>query len=930
MNALLLLFLSLSVSGSVLVLVLLLLKPLLKNRLSHTWQYYIWLIVILRLLLPFSPETSGIASAVHYFQAIGSSPSASPAPPPPDSGDRQEPVTIPQPSAATAPETPRSDLREQNAAIPWRELSGYAWALWLTAALVLFVHKAASYRSFVRFVRVGAKRVTDPRLLTLYGEVLAEAGVRRRLPLFINEQVSSPMLVGMLRPMVILPPLQAGDGAFRNIFRHELTHYRRRDFFYKWLVQIAVCLHWFNPLVYLAAREISRACELSCDEAVLRRLDAADRLTYGDALITSLQAQGGYSDFVVSITMSESARLVKERLEAIVNHREQKKWMAALAAVLAVGLFAGGYALGVYSVMPPDEKTKDALLQQEYSLYIFTARELMAQAHTVFSWYFSDAPFEELWIAEDAPTLELDGAYYRKVVRFQSLDELRSATEAVFTRAFCQSNFYDKIEIGKFREIDGALYVGDQGGVPEGGTTPPKEYIVLSTSKENVALTAICEGPDKNSDNPSNVPLVDYSFELLLRKEGPQNPDTSPADSWRVASYYNYNEGGYQGDLLPFVEDVQEDGMSKDGYGLTVYVNGEYLSSDVRYLWNNVNNIYNVDNTETFEVSDSGVSLFEDAPEFFEIFNYDEAVDAYFTADGKAQLEQTLIGGPYTFIQKRGQKVYRMGPWRTGYSYADALDGMKVVEAVGDTVVLDIKYRQPEGTNDPPTFGHAEFTIKRMDGNWYVEDYDYPEAVNETHNAAPDSESALESSGSANVPAGFAWQAVTFPANDIGKTQYSGKVFDIAPFTLELLLPDGWTLKTPEAEGDAAWGLFSTVGIYQGEVRIGSMGCNTFQLYEDAGDNPRAVYSQIMTGSVVSWEEDYTPVVQSEAACTATCRIRRQVPKDGQAMAAAKTQYSRGILSYDKNLLVYVGIQLEEGVIADKSLWAIAKSVKLT
>ena len=135
MNALLLLFLSLSVSGSVLVLVLLLLKPFLKNRLSHTWQYYIWLIVILRLLLPFSPETSGIASAVHYFQAIGSSSSASPAPPPPDSGDRQEPVTIPQPSAATAPETPRSDLREQNAAIPWRELSGYAWALWLTAAL---------------------------------------------------------------------------------------------------------------------------------------------------------------------------------------------------------------------------------------------------------------------------------------------------------------------------------------------------------------------------------------------------------------------------------------------------------------------------------------------------------------------------------------------------------------------------------------------------------------------------------------------------------------------------------------------------------------------------------------------------------------------------------------------------------------------------
>ena len=67
----------------------------------------------------------------------------------------------------------------------------------------------------------------------------------------------------------MLPYEKMADSDFENTILHELMHYRRRDMFYKWLVQVTICLHWFNPLVYWMGAEINRACEFSCDEAVI-------------------------------------------------------------------------------------------------------------------------------------------------------------------------------------------------------------------------------------------------------------------------------------------------------------------------------------------------------------------------------------------------------------------------------------------------------------------------------------------------------------------------------------------------------------------------------------------------------------------------------------------------------------------------------------
>jgi len=350
MNDVLFVFLSLSVSGSILALILLALKPLVKIKLSQTWQYYIWLIVIFRFLLPFTPQISVVGELSRYVQNISNPPAVVEIDPGIDMNEEYANPQLPDaPQVLQAP-VPQ-DVETETPAQPayWRDILNNIWLLWIGVALVLFVHKVASYRGFARFIKVGMKTLTDTHIWDIYQSELTAAKIKRQLPLYVNAQAVSPMLVGIVRPALVIPALEASDDELRHIFRHELTHYKRLDFLYKWIVQIVLCLHWFNPLVYLINRQISKSCELSCDEAVIKHLDESDRTIYGDALIASLKAQGNYSDFVVSMTMSENGNIVKERLDMIMCYRKKSKLTVICSFILSAiflccAMFTGAYA----------------------------------------------------------------------------------------------------------------------------------------------------------------------------------------------------------------------------------------------------------------------------------------------------------------------------------------------------------------------------------------------------------------------------------------------------------------------------------------------------------------------------------------------------------------------------------------------------------
>lgn len=244
----------------------------------------------------------------------------------------------------------------------FKALVSNLWMAWFSAALVLLIRRVTAYQSFVNFVKTGWRAVSDVRLLDDLAVIGERAGVKRPVELYESRLVSTPMLIGFFKPCIVLPDTDVPEVDFLYIIRHELTHYKRRDAFYKWLVQCVICIHWFNPLVWLMGRELSRDCELSCDEAVIQTLDLWERRQYGDTLLHS--AGSNCKNAIASITLCESAQLLKERLKAIMNFRKKSKLVTMLSVLLTSVLMTGAVSAGAYTKPVTQQKSKDILLSR--------------------------------------------------------------------------------------------------------------------------------------------------------------------------------------------------------------------------------------------------------------------------------------------------------------------------------------------------------------------------------------------------------------------------------------------------------------------------------------------------------------------------------------------------------------------------------------
>ncbi len=371
MNAVLKIFLSMSFSGSLLILALLLGKQILKNKISRQWQYYIWLVVVLRLLLPFGPEVSLLGKT--YQAADQAITQAAPLP-------SQQPA-INTPGNALAPavdldknnETVNSPAENLTTAHPlqeiWGLLANHIWLVWLVVAMGLLIRKVTIYQGFMRYIHAGLTPVSDIERLDELSIVAEQSGIKKPIELCVNPLVSSPLLIGFFHPCIVLPSADISEKDFRYVILHELTHYKRRDMFYKWLVQVTVCLHWFNPLVYLMSREVTKACEFSCDEAVVAKMGCDHAQDYGKTLLDAMAAVGRYKENLGAVTLSENKELLKERLGAIMKFKKKSKAIQLLTGTLTLCIVFSAAFVGIYPTaaatdVPTSISTEKSVLPQ--------------------------------------------------------------------------------------------------------------------------------------------------------------------------------------------------------------------------------------------------------------------------------------------------------------------------------------------------------------------------------------------------------------------------------------------------------------------------------------------------------------------------------------------------------------------------------------
>ena len=342
MNEFMKILLSLSVSGTLLLLLILGLKPLYKSRFSKRWQYYIWIIVALRFLLPFTPDTTIVGS---LFEKPGTTVITNEIPTSPN---------VPAPANTDNSKTEPIQADRDIAAAMREPFNRYVclFFIWSVFALVLFVRKITIYQGFIQYIKAGSTEVSDIKTLNLLSDCEEKLNIKTRVELSRNPLIASPIMIGFFRARIVLPACELDDKEWSYIFVHELIHYKQRDMFYKWLIQIVVCAHWFNPFVYLLEKEVNKSCELSCDEKVISVLDDTARREYGDILISFLKSNNLYKSSLASVTLTEGAEQLKERLGAIMKFKKKSKGIIAITAIFSVLVCVCFFVTGAYAASP--------------------------------------------------------------------------------------------------------------------------------------------------------------------------------------------------------------------------------------------------------------------------------------------------------------------------------------------------------------------------------------------------------------------------------------------------------------------------------------------------------------------------------------------------------------------------------------------------
>ena len=133
------------------------------------------------------------------------------------------------------------------------------FVIWQAGMLMVLGFHLICYLIYVR--RLARHNIKADRQEVELLQNLSEGD--KGLRLYRNTRVETPVLIGFFCPAVILPDKAYGDVKLRHILLHEMTHR-------KWLLIFAGAVHWFNPLVYFVRREMNKACELACDEAVIK------------------------------------------------------------------------------------------------------------------------------------------------------------------------------------------------------------------------------------------------------------------------------------------------------------------------------------------------------------------------------------------------------------------------------------------------------------------------------------------------------------------------------------------------------------------------------------------------------------------------------------------------------------------------------------
>jgi beta-lactamase regulating signal transducer with metallopeptidase domain len=314
MNDWLKFLLSISLSGAIMFGIWSVGRYVFRKTFTKRFHYFMLFMVLLRFILP---VTSGNSLLEQLFLKIETTPVYTYVFGETENASADNLVIVGNPETVIIGDNVVIGSGKQSAI----EVNSILFVIWVVGFLLLFIRRITKYQSFLKYVRSAWEPVDDSRIIDALSVICEERNIHQPIDVYVTPLIASPLLLGFWKSRIVLPHLNLTTDQLNSILIHEVTHYKKRDIWYKWFTQLVVCMHWFNPVVYLIEKVVNRECELACDEKAVKNLSKEQKKLYGLTLIEMTKHYGKYRENVASITLYENKNELKSRLEAMKTYR---------------------------------------------------------------------------------------------------------------------------------------------------------------------------------------------------------------------------------------------------------------------------------------------------------------------------------------------------------------------------------------------------------------------------------------------------------------------------------------------------------------------------------------------------------------------------------------------------------------------------------
>jgi len=324
------LFLECSVTMALIAALFQVLTPLLSKRYTARTMYYGWLVMMIGFIVPFRPRL--------------------------DFGLIPTPTAIQQASSS----------------------SGFsplliAAVIWISGVVAVFAYQLFMHYRFTKAVNRWGEKLKTPKILAILENEQKETGVVAEVSVYQCQFITSPLLLGLRKPKILLPDMELSQDELSMIIRHELIHFRRKDILAKFIILLATALHWYNPVIWFSSKAISLQCEISCDTETMLNTDVEQRQQYSETLIGVIRQAKPQTALATNFYCSKQS--LKSRILSVMD-THVKNFGTALVVVLTILTLGTGMAFARDTAIAPSNGgdtgggQQNTIIEEQHELII--------------------------------------------------------------------------------------------------------------------------------------------------------------------------------------------------------------------------------------------------------------------------------------------------------------------------------------------------------------------------------------------------------------------------------------------------------------------------------------------------------------------------------------------------------------------------------